>query len=287
LKKACEEQDVEIITDAEVKLLLFDNNRIQGVLLNNGEKHYAKTMAASVNPSLLFYNLVPQNYLPNDFKRRIKQYKNGSGTFRMNVALKELPKFTCLQNQSRGTAEHLTGGIVIGPTIKYLDQAYFDSKTHGWSKEPVIEMLIPSTLDNLLAPPGQHVASLFCQHFDPDTDWDDEVLNSNRNDAVVTILNTVEKYAPGFKNSILGMQILSPLDLERKIGLTKGDIMHGVLSLDQMFSGRPMLGHGDYRTPIKGLYMCGSGTHPGGGVTGVPGHNAAHEMLKDKLWKKK
>ena len=287
MKKACEQQGVNIIRDADVKFILIEEGKAKGAVLNSGNKHYAKCIAASVNPKLLFNNLVPQNFLPDDFKRRIKQYKNGSGTFRLNVALKELPKFTCLQTQARGTQEHLTGGIVIGPTIDYLDKAYFDSKSKGWSQKPVVEMLIPSTLDRLLAPQGQHVASLFCQHFDPDTDWDDEVLNSNRDDAVETILNTVEEYAPGFKNSILGMQILSPLDLERKIGLTKGDIMHGVLSLDQMFSGRPMLGYGDYRTPIKGLYMCGSGTHPGGGVTGVPGHNAAHEMLKDKLWKKK
>jgi len=257
MRKACEEHGVDIILNADAKLIVIENQK------------------------------APQNQLPVDFKRRIKQYKNGSGTFRMNVALKALPKFTCLESQTRGGAEHLTGGIVIGPTIEYLDKAYFDSKSQGWSAKPVVEMLIPSTLDDTLAPTGQHVASLFCQHFDPKTDWDDEVLNSNRNDAVTTILNTVETFAPGFKESILGMQILSPLDLERKIGLTKGDIMHGVLSLDQMFSSRPMLGHGNYRTPIKGLYMCGSGSHPGGGVTGAPGHNAAHEILKDKLWKKK
>ncbi len=284
MRKACESHGVEIILNADAKLLNFDKDKLQGVTLKNGDKHFAKTIAASVNPSLLFNKLVPQDRLPEDFKRRIKHYKNGSGTFRMNVALTELPNFTCLDNQSRASAEHLTGGIVIGPTINYLDKAFFESKSLGWSQEPVVEMLIPSTLDDSLAPAGQHVASLFCQHFDPDTNWD-ESSNSNRDDAVAAILNTVEKYAPGFKASILGMQILSPLDLERKIGLTKGDIMHGVLSLDQMFSGRPMLGHGNYRSPIKGLYMCGSGTHPGGGVTGVPGHNAAHEMLKDKLWK--
>ena len=280
MQKACEKHGVEFILNAEVSEVMIENGKAQGVLLKNGEKHLAKTISSNVNPSLLFDKLVDDKYLPNEFKRRIKHYKNGSGTFRMNVAMKELPRFTCLQEQERGSAEHLTGGIVIGATIDYLDKAFYDSKANGWSSRPIVEMLIPTTLDNTLAPEGQHVASLFCQQFDPDTDWD-----VHRDSAVESILNAVEDYAPGFKDSIVGMQILSPLDLERKIGLTKGDIMHGVLSLDQMYSSRPMLGYGNYRSPIKGLYMCGSGTHPGGGVTGVPGHNAAHEMLKDKLWK--
>lgn len=285
MRQAAEEKGVEIIVDAEAEQLLIEDGRACGVLLKNGDKHFAKTVAASVNPSLLFNKLVPQAHLPDDFKRRIKQYKNGSGTFRMNVALKALPTFTCLEQQDRGGAEHLTGGIVIGPTMDYLDKAYLQARSNGWSGQPVVEMLIPSTLDDSLAPAGQHVASLFCQHFDPDVDWDDNSASGNKQKAVEIILNAVEHYAPGFKELILGMQVLSPLDLEKKIGLTRGDIMHGVLSLDQMFSSRPMLGHGNYRTPIKGLYMCGAGTHPGGGVTGVPGHNAAHEMIRDRLWK--
>jgi phytoene dehydrogenase-like protein len=137
-------------------------------------------------------------------------------------------------------------------------------------------MLIPSTLDDTLAPAGQHVASLFCQQFDPNIDWD-----QHRETAADLIIEQVEKVAPGFKQSVLGRQILSPLDLERVFGLTKGDIMHGNMSLDQMFSTRPLLGHGNYRSPIKGLYMCGAGTHPGGGVTGAPGHNAAKEIIRD------
>ena len=136
-------------------------------------------------------------------------------------------------------------------------------------------MLIPSVVDDSLAPPGQHVASLFCQQFDYKIDWDE-----HRETAAETIIDQVESYAPGFRELILGMQILSPLDLERRFGLVNGDIFHGKLSLDQMFSARPVLGYGNYRSPIKGLYMCGSGTHPGGGVSGVPGHNAAQEILR-------
>lgn len=267
---------VEIETGAAVSRVLVEEGRAVGVQLEDGRELRAKIVAANVNPSLLYNKMLETPQLPDDFARRMKHYRNGSGTFRMNVALKELPRFTCLENQGRATADHLTGGIVIGPTMAYLDKSYRDAREHGWSREPIVEMLIPSTLDDTLAPEGQHVASLFCQQFDPDVDWD-----KHRVGAADQIIDQVEKFAPGFRASILGMQVLNPLDLERKFGLTRGDIMHGHLSLDQMFSARPILGHGNYRAPLKGLYMCGSGTHPGGGVTGAPGHNAAQEILRD------
>ena len=161
-----------------------------------------------------------------------------------------------------------------------MDQAYIDARAKGWSDKPVIEMLIPSTMDDSLAPPGQHVASLFCQQVAPvlpdGASWDD------RREAVADhMIDTVDQWAPNFKASVIARQVHSPFDLERKFGLIGGDIFHGRLSLDQLFSARPMLGHGDYRGPLPGLYMCGAGTHPGGGVTGAPGHNAAREMVKD------
>jgi phytoene dehydrogenase-like protein len=267
---------VEIRTGVSVERVLVEGGRARGVITGQGEEIRAAVVAANVNPSLLYNAMVDRQDLPEDFARRMQHYRNGSGTFRMNVALSELPRFTCLEQQERGGADHLTGGIVIGPTMDYLDACYRDARQYGWSRQPLVEMLIPSTLDDSLAPAGQHVASLFCQQFDPDVDWD-----AQRDAAADTIIDQVEKYAPGFRASILGRQVLSPLDLERKFGLTRGDIMHGHLSLDQMFSARPALGHGDYRAPIAGLYMCGSGTHPGGGVTGVPGHNAAREILRD------
>jgi phytoene dehydrogenase-like protein len=209
---------------------------------------------------------------------RIKHLKSGSGTFRMNVALSELPQFTCLP--SKGIADHHSSGIVIGPSIAYLDQAYMDARQFGWSKEPIIELLVPSTLDNTLAPDGHHVASLFCQQFAPHlpngASWDD-----HRDEVADLIIETVNKYAPNFKSSVIARQIHSPLDLERKFGLTDGDIFHSQLVPSQLFSARPVLGHADHRMPIKGLYLCGSGAHPGGGVTGVPGHNAAKIILAD------
>lgn len=276
MARSAESKGVEINLNCAVDKVLVENGKAVGVRLENGDILKAKNIASNLNPSLLFRKMVDKENLPDEFNRRIKHYKSGSGTFRMNVALKALPKFTCLEKQERATKGHLTGGIVIAPTMDYLDKSYSDAKEFGWSKEPIVEMLIPSTLDDSLAPEGQHVASLFCQQFNPNIDWD-----KHREAAADTIINQVEKYAPGFKELIVGKQILSPLDLERKFGLINGDIMHGHLSLDQIFSARPILGYGNYRSPIKGLYMCGSGTHPGGGVTGAPGHNAAHEIIKD------
>lgn len=268
------EKGVEIRTDASVREVLAEYGKVKGVVLEDGTELNANIVVSNVNPKLLYTKLIAPDLLPPEFNARIKQYKNASGTFRMNVALDRLPQFTCLEG--RGTPDHLTGGIVIGPTIDYLERAYLSAKQQGWSDEPLIEILIPSTLDDSLAPEGKHVASLFCQQFDPNVDWD-----AHRDEVADKIIETVDKYAPGFKDSVVGRQVLSPLDLERKLALTGGDIMHGVLSLNQMFSARPLLGYGDYRSPLKGLYMCGSGTHPGGGVTGAPGHNAAREIIKD------
>jgi len=174
----------------------------------------------------------------------------------------------------------LTAGIILAPSLAYMDRAWQDARERGWSREPVVELLIPSTLDDSLAPASQHVASLFCQHVAPQLpdgkSWDD-----HREKVADLMIATVDKYAPGFATSVLGRQVLSPLDLERQFGLLGGDIFHGALTLNQLFSARPMLGHADYRGPLKGLYHCGSGAHPGGGVTGAPGHNAAQVILGD------
>jgi phytoene dehydrogenase-like protein len=279
MAKACVAHGVEIMTDAPVKRVLVDGGRTVGVELANGRRIAAAIVASNLNPSLLFQGLIAPTDLPAEFRTRIARYRNGSGTFRMNVALSELPDFTCLPG--RTVAEHHQSGIVIAPSLDYMDEAYRDAKTSGWSRKPIVEMLIPSTLDDSLAPPGQHVASLFCQQFAPllpdGRSWDDA-----REAAADLIIDTVNDWAPNFKASVLGRMILSPLDLERKFGLTGGDIMHGHLSLDQLWAARPLLGNASHRAPIKGLYMCGAGTHPGGGVSGNPGRNAAREILRDR-----
>ena len=267
---------VEISLEAPVERVLVDGARAVGVRLESGEEVMGKAVIANVGPKLLYERMMAPADLPADFARRIKAFKAGSGTFRMNVALSALPDFPCLP----GVGEHHQSGIILAPTLDYMDRAFMDAKRDGWSKAPIVEMLIPSTIDASLAPEGCHVASLFCQQFAPELpdgrSWDDE-----REAAADCIIATVEAAAPGFAGSVIARQIHSPLDLERKFGLVGGDIMHGHLSLDQMWAARPVLGHGAYRGPVKGLYMCGAGTHPGGGVTGAPGHNAAREVLRD------
>ncbi len=276
MARAASGHGVEIGLDAGVREVIVKHDRVMGVVLDNGETISAKYVASSVNPKLLYTRLLPADALPAEFLARIKNWRNGSGTFRMNVALNALPSFTALP----GDGDHLTAGIIIAPSLGYMDRAWQDARTHGWSREPVVELLIPSTLDDTLAPPGQHVASLFCQHVAPQLpdgkSWDD-----HREEVADLMVATVDKYAPGFAASVMGRQILSPLDLERQFGLLGGDIFHGALTLNQLFSARPMLGHADYRGPLKGLYHCGSGAHPGGGVTGAPGHNAARVILGD------
>jgi phytoene dehydrogenase-like protein len=269
---------VVIRTGAPVQRVRVENGRASGVELEGGEVVVARSVAASVNPKLLFTRLVDGDWLDSDFRDRIRRYRNGSGSFRINVALSELPRFSAapVDDPHGGTRS----GIVIAPSLKYMEQAYFDARQSGFARAPIVEMLIPSTVDDSLCPPDKHVASLFCQQFAPELpdgqDWDEL-----KPAAVETIFATVERYAPGFRESILGYSALSPLDLEREFGLIGGDIFHGAMGLDQMFSARPVLGYGNYRSPIRGLYLCGSGTHPGGGVSGAPGHNAAAEMLRD------
>ncbi|MDR3509266.1 MAG: NAD(P)/FAD-dependent oxidoreductase [Caulobacteraceae bacterium] len=277
MRAACEEVGVTISLDSPVERVLVDGGKAVGVRLESGVEVFGSAVVSNVGPRLLYERLVAPQDLTPEFRRRVTGFKAGSGTFRMNVALSELPNFTCLP----GEGEHHQSGIIIAPTLDYMDRAFIDARLHGWSKAPIVEILIPSTVDDSLAPAGQHVASLFCQQFAPvlpdGRSWDDE-----REAAADLIIDTVNQHAPNFKASVLGRMILSPMDLERKFGLTGGDIMHGAMSLDQLWAARPFLGHGDYRGPIKGLYMCGAGTHPGGGVTGAPGHNAAREILADR-----
>ncbi|MDQ3038477.1 MAG: NAD(P)/FAD-dependent oxidoreductase [Pseudomonadota bacterium] len=285
MRKECEARGVAIETDAEVARLVIDGDKAVGVALADGRELRAKTIASNLNPKLLYTKLVERSQLDEDTAQRIERYRCGSGTFRMNVALSELPDFTAMPGTQQ--QPHHQSGILIGPSLQYFEQAYFDAKSRehnaGWARQPIVEVVISSTLDDTLAPPGQHVASMFCQQVNPDMPEEgrDGGWDAHRDTVAKLMIDTVDAYAPNFARSVLGYEALSPLDLERRIGLVGGDIFHGALGLDQMFSARPLLGQGNYRGAFKQLYLCGSGTHPGGGVTGLPGRNAAREILKD------
>jgi phytoene dehydrogenase-like protein len=272
---------VSIAVGCEVSEIIVERGRAVGVVLEDGKPIRARAVVANVNPQYLFQELIPPGVISRATMRRVNRWKAGSGSFRMNVALTNLPVFSALPE----AGDHHTAGIIMAPSLSYMDQAYRDCVQYGWSRKPIIEMLIPSTLDDSLAPPGAHVASLFCQHVAPrfadESSWDE-----HRETVADLIIDTVETYAPGFKASLIARQSVSPLDLERTFGLPNGDIFHGALTPDQLFFARPMWGYADYRMPVPGLYLCGSGAHPGGGVTGAPGHNAAQAVIADLVRKR-
>lgn len=268
-----------IKTDAPVREIFVEKGRACGVVLDSGETIRAKIVVANVNPKLLYSRLVPADALDPQFRSRMRAYRCESATFRMNVALSELPSFSALPGHD--LSDHHTAGIILAPSLAYMDRAFCDARLQGWSRQPIIEMLIPSTLDDSLAPQGSHVASLFCQHTAFELP-DGRTWASARDEVADLMIATVDRFAPGFSRSVVGRQIMSPQDLEDTFGLIGGDIFHGALGLDQLFSARPLLGHADYRGALPGLYLCGSGAHPGGGVTGAPGHNAAREILRDR-----
>jgi phytoene dehydrogenase-like protein len=279
MARAAASHGAEIETAAPVREVLIEKGRAAGVVLADGRVIRAAAVAANVNPKLLYTAMVPQSALDPAFLRRMRGWRCGSGTFRINVALSQLPSFTALPG--RDLADHHTAGIILAPSLGYMDRAYCDARSLGWSREPIVELVIPSTLDDTLAPRGAHVASLFCQHVAPQLP-DGAAWSEHRERVADLMIETVDRYAPGFKASVVGRQALSPFDLEEMFGLTGGDIFHGALSLDQLFWARPALGYADYRGPLKGLYHCGSGAHPGGGVSGAPGHNAARAIIADR-----
>jgi phytoene dehydrogenase-like protein len=265
---------VTIEVDAPVRRVLVERGRTIGVERADGRVLRARAVASNVNPKLLYQQLLDADELPEAVAEAISRYRCGSGSFRINVALSELPDFSAAPG--RHAQPHHASGIVFAPSLAYMDAAWRDAEAQGYSRAPIVEMLIPSVVDDSLAPKGAHVASLFCQQFKPGHDWD-----RDKDVAVQAIFDVVQAACPNFRASVLGYRALSPLDLEREFGLVGGDIFHGQLSLDQLFSFRPLLGLARYRGALPGLYHCGSGAHPGGGVTGAPGHNAAVEIVRD------
>ena len=279
MARSAEHRGVEIEVSAPVKEVAFtDKGRAEGVILTDGRVIRARSVAANTNPKLLYLQLMDPAVLPETFRRRMEGWRCRSGTFRMNVALSEMPRFASLDGGD--DAAKLNGTIDICPSLGYMERAYDDAKVGGWAREPIISMCLPTTLDDTLAPEGCHVMSLFCHHFHPELSdgrsWDDV-----KEGVADQIIATVDRYAPNFKAAVVGRQVLSPLDLEREFGLVGGDIFHGALHLDQIYSLRPAPGYADYRGPIPGLYLCGSGAHPGGGVSGLPGRLAAQAIIGD------
>jgi phytoene dehydrogenase-like protein len=273
---AAREAGVEIRTEAPIAKIIVKGNRAQGVVLQNGDEIYGDVISSSVDPRLTFIKFIEESALPTEFLEDVRRYKFRGSSGKVNIALDALPDFKCLP----GPGAHLRGAISISPSVEYMERAYDDAKYGNFSKHPYIDMVIPSLTDPSVAPPGKHVMSCFVQYapykLRAGLNWDDQ-----REAFGNAVVDTIAEYAPNFKNIILNKQVLTPLDLERDFGLSEGNIFQGELSLEQLFFLRPVPGYAQFRTPIKNLYMCGSATHPGGGIMGAPGRLAALEILKD------
>ena len=265
----------DILTEAAVEKVIVKNGRAVGVALENGDEYQADKVISALDPKLSFLKMVDESDLPSDFVTDIKNFRIRGSSGKVNLALDELPDFTCLP----GVGPHLRGAISICPSYDYLEKAYDDAKYGNFSKVPFLDIIMPSVLDPDMAPPGKHVMSCFVQYapYDIKGGWNDQKREAF-GDAVV---NAIAEFAPNIKDIILHRQVLTPADLESTFGLTEGNIFHGELTLQQLFVMRPAVKWANYKTPITNYYQCGSGTHPGGGITGSPGEMAAKKILRD------
>ncbi len=274
LANATQAHGAEIRTNAEVVQLIHKEEKASGVLLKTGEEISARTIISNADPRRTFFKLVGAPNLGPTFVRRVRNIRYRGTTAKMNLALSGLPRFKGAESEAQ-----LSGHIIICPSLEYLERAYDDAKYGNYSQQSHLDIVIPSLLDNSLAPSGQHVMSITMQYAPyklRESNWEEqrEALGDH-------IINTLARYAPNLKELILHRQVITPLDWDREYGLTEGGEFHGQMGLDQLLFMRPVAGFGQYRTPIENLYLCGAGTHPGGGVTGAPGYNAAREVLKD------
>ncbi len=275
---AAREEGVEIRTKASVAKIIVKDGRACGVALQSGEELTATVVSSSVDPHLTFEKFLDASELPGDFLEDVKRYKFRGSSGKVNLALDGLPEFKCLP----GDGAHLRGALSISPSVEYMERAYDDAKYGDFSRRPYIDMVIPSLTDPSVAPPGKHVMSCFVQYAPyklAQGTWDDakrEAFGDN-------VIDTVSEHIPNIKKIIVGRQVLTPLDLEREFGLTQGNIFQGELSLEQLFFLRPVPGWAYYKTPVEHLYMCGSATHPGGGIMAAPGRIASSVILKE--WK--
>ena len=266
---------VEIRTNAEVRRILVRDGRAHGVELSNGEKIEARIIVSGADPKRTFLQFLERGDLPQDFVRGIENFNIEGSSAKVNLALKEPPNLTCMP----GMGAHLQGAVSVSPSVDYIERAYDDAKYGDFSRHPYMDVMVPSAIDPTMAPPGKHIMSMFVQYapYSRRKGWDDDAREALGD----TVIETLAEFAPNLPKAILHRQVLTPLDLERDIGLTGGNIFHGELTPNQLFFLRPVPGWAQYRTPIKNLYLCGSGAHPGGGVMGAPGYNAAREILKD------
>ena len=276
---AAREAGAEIRTEAPIEKILIKNGQARGVVLENGDEIFADVVSSSVDPRLTFMKMIGAEHLPEDFVDDIKRYKFRGSSGKVNLALDGLPDFTSMP----GPGAHLRGAISISPSVEYMERAYDDAKYGQFSRRPYMDIVIPSLTDPSVAPPGKHVMSCFVQYAPyklKEGNWDEQ-----REEFGDTVINTIAEHAPNISELILHRQVLTPLDMERKFGLSEGNIFQGELTLEQLFFLRPAPGWAQYRTPVRNLYMCGSATHPGGGVMGAPGRNAAMKILGD--WKRR
>ena len=277
IAEAALEAGVEIRKSAPIAQIIIKNGKAKGVVLPNGDEIYADVISSSVDPRLTFVKMIEKGHLSDEFLEEVNRYKFRGSSGKVNLALDGLPNFKCMP----GEGAHLRGAMSISPSVEYMERAYDDAKYGNFSRRPYMDMVIPSLTDPSVAPPGKHVMSCFVQYapykLRAGLNWDDQKEAFGD-----TVINTIAEYAPNIKDIILHRQVVTPLDLERDFGLSEGNIFQGELSLEQLFFLRPVPGYARFRTPIKDLYLCGSATHPGGGIMGAPGRLAALEILKDK-----
>jgi phytoene dehydrogenase-like protein len=276
IAEAAREAGAEIRAKSPISKIIIQNGRAVGVALEDGDEVYADVISSSVDPRLTFLKFIEERNLPGEFLEDVRRYKFRGSSGKVNIALDALPDFKCLP----GPGAHLRGAISISPSVEYMEKAYDDAKYGDFSRRPYIDIVIPSLTDPSVAPPGKHVMSCFVQYapykLRAGLNWDEQRVAFGNN-----VIDTLAEYAPNIKNIIINKQVLTPLDLEREFGLSEGNIFQGELSLEQLFFLRPVPGYAQFRTPIRNLYMCGSATHPGGGIMGAPGRLAALEILKD------
>jgi phytoene dehydrogenase-like protein len=273
---AAREAGVEIRTESGIGNIIIKSGKAKGVVLANGDEVYADVISSSLDPRQTFVRLIEKGNLPDEFLEEVNRYKFRGSSGKVNMALDALPNFKCLP----GPGAHLRGAISISPSVEYMERAYDDAKYGNFSRRPYIDMVIPTLTDPSVAPPGKHILSCFVQYapykLRPGLHWDDQKEAFGNN-----VIDTIAEHAPNIRDIILHKQVITPLDLERDWGLSEGNIFQGELSLEQLFFLRPVPGYAQFRTPIKNLYLCGSATHPGGGIMGGPGRLAALEILKD------